>query len=40
MKTKKNAFHSMKGNYDMVIQVNNELKVKVDDPQVGMKHLK
>ena len=30
----------MKVTYDMTIQVNNELKVKVDDQQVDMKHLK
>ena len=30
----------MKVNYDKAIQVNNELKVNVDDQQVDMKHLK
>ena len=30
----------MKVNYDMAIQVNNELKVRVDDHQVDMKLLK
>ena len=30
----------MKVNYDKAIQVNNELKVNVDDEQVDMKHLK
>ena len=30
----------MKVTYDMTIQVNNELKVKNDDQQVDMKHLK
>ena len=29
----------MKVNYDMAVWVNNELKVKVDDQQVDMKHL-
>ena len=32
--------HTMKVNYDKAIQVNNELKVNVDDQQVDMKHLK
>ena len=30
----------MKVNYDKAIQVNNELKVNVDDQQVDMKHFK
>ena len=30
----------MKVNYEKAIQVNNELKVNVDDQQVDMKHLK
>ena len=37
---KQNIFHTMKVNYDKAIQVNNELKVNVDDQQVNMKHLK
>ena len=40
MKTNKKVFHTMKVNYDMAIQVNNELKVRVDDQQVDMKLLK
>ena len=38
--SKQNVFHTMKENYDMVIQVNTELKVNIDDQQVDMKHLK
>ena len=37
---KLNVFHTINVNYHMAIQVNNELKVKVDDQQVDMKHLK
>ena len=37
---KQNVLHTIKVNYDMAIQVNNELKVKVDDQQVDTKHLK
>ena len=37
---KQNVFHTIKVNYVKAIQVNNELKVKVDVSQVDMKHLK
>ena len=35
-----NVFHTIKVNNGMAIQVNNELKKKVDDQQVDTKHLK
>ena len=38
--SKLNVFHTIKVNYDMAIQVNIELKLKVNNQQGDMKHLK
>ena len=35
-----NVFHTKKVNYEKAIQVNNELKINVDEQPVDMKHLK
>ena len=35
-----NVFHTMKVNYEKAIQVNNELKINVDEQHVDMKHFK
>ena len=37
---KQNIFHTMKVNFNLAIQVKDELKVKFNDQQVNLKHLK
>ena len=37
---KQKVFHNMKVNYDKAIEVNNKLKLNVDDQQDDIKHLK
>ena len=37
---KQKAYHTMKVNNEKAIQVNNELKINVDEQHVDMKHLK
>ena len=37
---KQKVFHNMKVNYENAIEVNNELKLNVDDQQDDIKHLK
>ena len=37
---KQKVFHNMKVNYENGIEVNNELKLNVDDQQDDIKHLK
>ena len=36
----KKVFHTMKVNNEKAIEVNNELKINVDEQHVDMKHLK